>query len=160
MANKQQITAAVKRIIRSAPGTLKGLYELNKRYVVCDGARAIRFYDDIPELTRAESGPNVDNIIDGDRYTSGVAKSEPLMLPTVKDLKEHIAKSKAKKRFTVNIPYELDGGEICVNAQYLSDMLQALPKCKAYKPMTRYSPIYFKAENGDGILMPMKVCNK
>lgn len=46
---------------------------------------------------------------------------------------------------------------ICVNLQYLIDMMEALPGCVMYQPDTPIDPIYMKASNGDdGILLPLR----
>ena len=41
-----------------------------------------------------------------------------------------------------------------VNPQYLLNAMECLPDCKAYAA-NRISPIYFKSENGDGVVMPV-----
>ena len=41
-----------------------------------------------------------------------------------------------------------------VNPQYLLNVMECLPDCKAYAA-NKISPIYFKSENGDGVVMPV-----
>ena len=79
---------------------------------------------------------------------------DKLNLPTIAELKAFIAENKAKYGKDNRIPYCIDN-YVYVNPQYLIDFMQALPDCTAYKPDNNKSPIYFIADNGDGILLPV-----
>ena len=51
-------------------------------------------------------------------------------------------------------PFCIDGF-IWVSPQYLIDMIQALPGCTAIRPARNIDPIYFGAETGEGLLLPV-----
>ena len=52
--------------------------------------------------------------------------------------------------------YQIDKDlNIWVNSNYLIDMLKCLPNAKVYV-VGQLSPIYFEADNGDGILLPVR----
>ena len=69
-------------------------------------------------------------------------------------MKAFISEMKAKHGAKNNIPYCIDGF-IYVNPQFLLDFMQALPGCEAIRPEDAKHPIYFKSEDGDGILLPV-----
>ena len=85
-------------------------------------------------------------------------KLEPLELPTVAELKAWAAAHGGKKALSAGKakPY-IWGGVVGVNVYYLIDMLQALDNCKAYIPESKNSAIYFSGDNGEGILLPVRV---
>lgn len=75
----------------------------------------------------------------------GVKKSEKNDHPYIIDLGE---------------PTKKDDNQIGINADYLKDMLDALPNCEIYFSQgldAWRSPIYFKSEDGEGILLPIKI---
>lgn len=152
------ITAAVKRVIANVDprrDNFKGIFPYNGQFVICDGYRLIRLNADITSL------PHVENEFDVDGAMRGViTHGETLNLPRIPDLKAFLAEEKARKKregaknFKLRT-YCLDGF-IYVNPQYLLDMLEALPDAVAYRPGKPASPIYFRADNGDGILCPVR----
>ena len=83
--------------------------------------------------------------------------SKEIALPDISELKVYIKTHKIKEK---NNPkkvadYLLDEElNLWVNPQYLLNAMECLPDCKAYAA-NRISPIYFKAENGDGVVMPV-----
>lgn len=150
--------AAVKRVIANVDSRrpeFKGIFPYNEKFVVCDGYRLIRLNADITSL------PHVANEFGVDAAMRGVVThGETLILPSIPDLKAFLAEEKARKKregaknFKLRT-YCLDGF-IYVNPQYLFDMLEALPDAVAYRPGKPASPIYFRADNGDGILCPVR----
>ena len=144
--------AAIKRIIRNASsGEYAGLFWAGERWNVCDGFRLLRLRHDMPDLPHVENDLNTTFLL---RHVGPT--DEELPLPSVADLKAFIAAEKAKHGRLAKTPYLL-GDFILVNPQYLLDVIQALPGCRAYKPATPLSPIYFCTEDGDdGILMPIR----
>lgn len=155
------VSAAISRILKNplqVRTELKGLFPHNDKFVACDGYRLVRLTSDIPGLPHTESSLDVARLMD--RFP---LVNETLPLPTIAELRALLAEDKAKngKRNRKGAPCtcRLEGG-ICVNAQYLLDMLQALPGCRVYKPESLISPIYFAADNGnDGILLPVRCSN-
>lgn len=148
------VISAINRIVNSVRPEreqFKGIFLYNGKYVVCDGYRLIRLNDDISSIPHVENNFDVDCVMRGCNVDG-----EIIVLPTVGDLKAHIAANTKKVgRHRETKPYLLDGA-VYVNPQYLIDMIQALPGCTAYKPKSSVSPIYFTSENGDGILLPVR----
>ena len=149
------ISAAIGRIIKnSRRNDMQGLFSHNNRFIACDGYRLIRLNSDISSL------PHVQNDFDVAYVMENLKDyGEKLHLPTVAELKAFIAKDKSIQGRTKHkkygpSPYLLDNYIYC-NPVYLIDMLLALPDCIAYKPETATKPIYFSAENGDGVLLPV-----
>lgn len=108
--------------------SLAGIFESGGKWAVCDGYRAILFNHDMPEL------------------------------PTVAELKAWAASHGGKKALSAGKakPY-IWGGVVGVNVYYLIDMLQALENPRAYLPESKNSAIYFSGDNGEGILLPVRV---
>ena len=154
---KTPVIRAAERIIKNASReAYEGAFTSGGKQCVCDGYRLVRFRDPLP-LPEAAGGLDVEKSI-------GPASlyETPLDLPTVKDLRGLIRIAKqngtAGNVFRVSRKlclYDFGPDLPTVNAQFLLDMLEALPGCTAsfYKI---HSPIYFTAENGDGILLPVR----
>jgi len=155
--------AAIKRIVKACPknqphidGVIESVNEDGEtRFVICDGARLIRLKQDPVSVKHADpekamNSKTINGIMNVPKYGA------PLELPAVNELKAFIAEKKAKHGSKYNVPYCL-GGDIYVNPMFLLDMLQALPGCQAIKPEKAYAPIYFKSEDGDGILLQVRV---
>ncbi len=147
--------AAITRIYKNCSNSrpeMQGIFAYENRFVICDGYRLLRLNSDISSL------PHVTNDFDVGSAMKGVGPTEEILkLPTVGELRAFIAASKSKHgRKSLLDPYCIDGFVWC-NPQYLIDMIQALPKCTAYKPKKTVSPIYFQAANGDdGMLLPVR----
>lgn len=147
--------AAITRIYKSCNASrpeMCGLFTYGDRFVICDGYRLLRLTNDISSIPHVENDFDVASVMKGLGPTS-----ETLQLPTVGELRAHIITHNVKRgRKTITTSYFLDNF-IHVNPQYLIDMIQALPRCTAYKPQSQTSPIYFEAPNGDdGILLPVR----
>lgn len=135
--------------------SLAGIFESGGKWTVCDGYRAIMFNDDMPELPHIDGGSLAKSLPD---MIDKAEKLEPLELPTVAELKAWAAAHGGKKALSAGKakPY-IWGGVVGVNVYYLIDMLQALENCKAYIPESKNSAIYFSGDNGEGILLPVRV---
>ena len=153
------VTAAVSRILKNADSSrpdFQGIFKNGDRFIACDGYRLVRLVDDITSLPHKENAFDVACVMKGP-----MQNRDALELPSVADLRAFIAAAKAKKSgknrkyACINTPYCLGGFWYC-NAEYLLDVLQALPGCKAYMPDRASSPVYFTAENGDGVLLPVR----
>lgn len=153
--------AAFKRIIKSCENSaMKGVFERGGRFCVCDGYRLIRSNVDFSSV------PHIETTFDAEKVMNSAAENRhPLQLPTVAELKTWLANYKAKNgssygtKKAPRTPYILtfgNGQEIGVNPVYLLDMLQALPGCTA-TAKNPLSAIYFSAENGDGIVLPVRL---
>lgn len=143
--------SAVKKMIKETDRlNFQGIFAHGEHYCVCNGFQLLRLNDDISSI------PHVKNDLDVGAVMNPIISSaaETIQLPNIADLKAYIAATKPARN-EKRKSYSLD--VVFVNPVYLLEMLQALPGCVAYKPKSRLSPIYFKASNGDGILMPTRV---
>ena len=160
----KSIVTAANRIIKNAElrnkPMLEGMFTNQTRdgstlYCVCDGYVAIRFNEKplLPEIDEKWHGQemNLEYVVNP---TDG---SKEIALPDLSELKIYIKthkineKNNPKKVADYLLNEELN---IWVNPQYLLNAMECLPDCKAYAE-DRISPIYFKAENGDGVVMPV-----
>lgn len=160
----KSIVTAANRIIKNAESLknplLAGMFTNQTRdgstlYCVCDSFVAIRFNENplLPEIDSKYHGQEMqlENIV------KPMDNSKEIKLPDISELKVYIKTHKIKEK---NNPkkvadYLLDEElNLWVNPQYLFNAMECLPDCKAYAA-NRISPIYFKAENGDGVVMPV-----
>jgi hypothetical protein len=162
-AGVKSIQTAAKRIIKYAKSSPKemmwGMFtntlkDGSKVYCVCDGYRAVRFNDKLPL-------EEVDAKYDGAFNINEIVKPVPgaveIKLPDIVDVKlsskiranPDDKKDKSIKPVCINKEINL-----WVNPKFLLDMMECLPNAKAYAYSSK-SIIYFKAENGDGILCPI-----
>ena len=161
--NKSIITAA-NRIIKNAESLKKpllaGMFTNQTRdgstlYCVCDSYVAIRFNEKplLPEIDSNYHGQEMQL----EQIVKPMDGSKEIALPDISELKVYIKTHKIKEKnndkkvedYLLNEELNL-----WVNPQYLLNAMECLPDCKAYAA-NRISPIYFKAENGDGVVMPV-----
>ena len=124
-------------------------------YCVCDSFVAIRFNEKplLPEIDSKYHGQEMQL----EQIVKPMDGSKEITLPDIGELKVYIKTHKIKEK---NNPkkvadYLLDEElNLWINPQYLLNAMECLPDCKAYAA-NRVSPIYLKAENGDGVVMPV-----
>ena len=160
----KSIVTAANRIIKNAESLKKpllaGMFTNQTRdgstlYCVCDSYVAIRFNEKplLPEIDEKYHGQEMQL----EHIVKPMDGSKEINLPDISELKVYIKTHKIKEK---NNPkkvadYLLDEElNLWVNPQYLLNAMECLPDCKAYAA-NRISPIYFKAENGDGVVMPV-----
>ena len=160
----KSIVTAANRIIKNAESLKKpllaGMFTNQTRdgstlYCVCDGFVAIRFNEKpfLPEIDEKYHGQEMQL----EQIVKPMDGSKEIALPDISELKVYIKTHKIKEK---NNPkkvadYLLDEElNLWVNPQYLLNAMECLPDCKAYAA-NRISPIYVKAENGDGVVMPV-----
>lgn len=152
-----QTKAAIKRVVKDTMNSpIRGMFEQDGKFWATNGKRVIRMNQDSPELNhadRAESESTIQYVKERiDEILSGVSTdSTPVSMPSIAELKEFIKQGKTAF-------YDLSNGTR-VNAKYLLDMLQALPGATVYSSSAtreQFSPLYFSAKNGDGILLPVR----
>ena len=160
----KSIVTAANRIIKNAElynkPMLEGMFANQTRdgstlYCVCDNYVAIRFNDKplLPEIDSKYHGQemNLEYIV------KPMDGSKEIALPDISELKVYIKTHKIKEK---NNPKKVadyllnEELNLWVNPQYLLNAMECLPDCKAYAA-NRVSPIYLKAENGDGVVMPV-----
>ena len=160
----KSIVTAANRIIKNAESLKKpllaGMFTNQTRdgstlYCVCDSYMAIRFNEKpfLPEIDSKYHGQEMQleqivKLMDG---------SKEIALPDISELKVYIKTHKIKEKNNLKkvADYLLNEElNLWVNPQYLLNAMECLPDCKAYAA-NRISPIYFKAANGDGVVMPV-----
>lgn len=160
----KSIVTAANRIIKNAESLKKpllaGMFTNQTKdgstlYCVCDGIVAIRFNEKqlLSEIDEKYHGQEMQL----EHIVKPMDGSKEIALPDISELKVYIKTHKIKEK---NNPkkvadYLLDEElNLWVNPQYLLNAMECLLDCKAYAA-NRISPIYFKAENGDGVVMPV-----
>lgn len=158
----KSIVTAANRIIKNAElrnkPVLEGMFTNQTRdgstlYCVCDSYVAIRFNEKplLPEIDSKYHGQEMQL----EQIVKPMDGSKEIDLPDISELKVYIKTHKIKEKDKKVSDYLLDEKlNLWVNPQYLLNAMECLPDCKAYAA-NRISPIYFKAENGDGVVMPV-----
>jgi len=160
----KSIVTAANRIIKNAESRKKpmlaGMFTNQTRdgstlYCVCDSYVAIRFNEKplLPEIDEKYHGQEMQL----EQIVKPMDGSKEIALPDISELKVYIKTHKIKEKNNDKkvADYLLDEElNLWVNPQYLLNAMECLPDCKAYAA-NRISPIYFKAENGDGVVMPV-----
>ena len=158
------IVTADNRIIKNAESLKKpllaGMFTNQTRdgstlYCVCDSFVAIRFNEKplLPEIDSKYHGQEMSL----EQIVKPMDGSKEITLPDIGELKVYIKTHKIKEK---NNPKKVadyllnEELNLWVNPQYLLNAMECLPDCKAYAA-NRISPIYFEAENGDGVVMPV-----
>ena len=162
----KSIVTAANRIIKNAQTMpremLWGMFTNQNKdgstsYCVCDGYVAVRFKDKplLPEIDSKYHGQemNLDGIVKKSDWCKEID------LPDIAELKVYIKTHKIKKTKTTEAGFEpyLLNEEIglWVNPQYLLNVMECLPDCKAYAT-NAVSGVYMEAENGDGLVLPIR----
>ena len=160
----KSIVTAANRIIKNAElrnkPMLAGMFTNQTRdgstlYCVCDSYVAIRFNEKplLPEIDSKYHGQEMQL----EQIVRPMDGSKEIVLPDISELKVYIKTHKIKEK---NNPKKVadyllnEELNLWVNPQYLLNAMECLPDCKAYAA-NRISPIYVKAENGDGVVMPV-----
>ena len=160
----KSIVTAANRIIKNAESLKKpllaGMFTNQTRdgstlYCVCDGVVVIRFYEKplLPEIDSKYHGQEMQL----EQIVKPMDGSKEIALPDISELKVYIKTHKIKEKNNDKkvADYLLNEElNLWVNPQYLLNAMECLPDCKAYAA-NRISPIYFKSENGDGVVMPV-----
>lgn len=160
----KSIVTAANRIIKNAESTgrdmLMGMFTNQTKdgstlYCVCDSFVAIRFNEKplLPEIDEKWHGQEMRL----EQIVRPIYDSKEIALPDIGELNVYIKTHKIKEK---NNPKKVadyllnEELNLWVNPQYLLNAMECLPDCKAYAA-NRISPIYFKAENGDGCVCPV-----
>ena len=160
----KSIVTAANRIIKNAESRnkpiLEGMFTNQTRdgstlYCVCNGVVAIRFNEKpfLPEIDEKYHGQEMQL----EQIVKPMDGSNEITLPDISELKVYIKTHKIKEK---NNPKKVadyllnEELNLWVDPQYLLNAMECLHDFKAYAA-NRISPIYFKAENGDGVVMPV-----
>ena len=164
-AGTKSIVTAANRIIKNAKSrkrpVLEGMFTNQTRdgltlYCVCDSFVAVRFNEKplLPEIDEKWQGQEMqlEQIVKKPKH------GKEITLPNIDELKVFIKTHKIKEK---NNPKKVDDYlldeelNLWVNPQYLLNVMECLPDCKAYAE-SRLCAIYFNAENGDGVVCPVR----
>lgn len=140
---------AVKRIAKNNYiKSRRGWFDFGGKQAFCDGCRAVILNDPIAGI------PEVDSFINLDGVVKMADHAEKINLPSLAEVKTEIARQKAEEK--KNKTYDFGEGNPMVDAEFLRDMLEALPGADAYAAPGELSNIYFVAYSGEGILLPIR----
>lgn len=157
------IVSAAKRIVKSAKATkrpaISGVFtnvdkDGTKHWCVCDGYVGVRFNEPMP----IEADMSVGTPFDMSKVCRMPDSAKELDLPTLAEVKVYAKTNRTepdRKNKTNPKHMKLDDEiGLWVNPELLINIMECLPDAKAWAA-TRHSAIYFKADNGDGVLMPV-----
>ena len=129
------------------------------RMCACDGFRAFRLNVPVAGVPDIEA----EKAIDLNKIYPQVDESKALDLPTLADVRAMIEQDKRSEKRGENVSYMFTFGLTetgeqlpAVNLGYLADALQMFPNARAYYT-TPIAPIVFKDENGDAVILPVRV---
>ena len=155
------IVSAAKRIVKSAKTTnISGVFtnidkDGTKHWCVCDGYVGVRFNEPMPleEADTSKCAP-----FDMSQVCRMPDHAKELDLPSLAEVKVYAKTNRSngdRKGSTKPKPMKIDADiGLWVNPELLINIMECLPNAKAWAT-TRIGPIYFKADNGDGVLMPV-----
>ena len=148
--------AAIKRVYKSTTSMsrkdMSGAFRSADRWAICDGYRFIRLNSKPESIPECAGGIDLDKCI-----PQCACDGEIVSLPSVSEIKAEIADLKSKYgKDWARHPMEALPGWWC-NAQYLLDMVQAIPDGIAHRPEKCSTPLYYRAESGeDAMLLPVR----
>lgn len=151
---------AAKRILKTAqktprPALHKAFYN-NGLQCICDGYRGAQLKKPLP----LEELPADTETINFSRFLDDAKKNNDIILelPELGALKTYIKLEKFKNKVakTKDIIYcDFGPGLPFVNAEFLIDLLEILPGCKAYTAKNNFN-IYFESDDGRGMLCSVR----
>ena len=158
------IVSAAKRIVKSAKATkldgISGVFvnidkDSTEHWCVCDGCVGVRFNEPIPleEADTSKCKP-----FDMSQICRMPDNAKELDLPSLAEVKVYAKTNRTtgdRKGSTKPKPMKIDDKiGLWVDPELLINIMECLPSAKAWAT-TRIGVIYFKADNGDGVLMPV-----
>lgn len=158
------IVSAANKIVRSAKAAkrdnISGVFanidkDGTEHWCVCENYVGVRFNEAIPleEVDTRKYTP-----FDMSQVCHMPDNAKELDLPSLAEVKVYAKTNRVngdRKGKTKPKPMKIDVEiGLWVNPELLIDIMECLPNAKAWAT-TRKSAIYFKADNGDGVLMPV-----
>ena len=158
------VVSAAKRIVKSAKATkrdgISGVFtnidkDGTEHWCVCDGYVGVRFNGPMPleEVDTSKCEP-----FDMSQICLMPDNAKELDLPSLAEVKVYAKTNRVngdRKGSTKPKPMKIDDEiGLWVNPELLINIMECLPSAKAWAT-TRIGVIYFKADNGDGVLMPI-----
>lgn len=160
----EAIVSAAKRIVKSAKATkrdnISGVFanidkDGTEHWCVCDGYVGVRFNEPMPleETDASKYKP-----FDMSQFCRMPDNAKELDLPSLAEVKVYAKMNRAtgdRKDSTKPKHMKIDAEiGLWVNPELLINIMECLPNARAWAT-TRRGVIYFKADNGDGALMPV-----
>lgn len=132
------------------------------RQCVTDGFRAYRLNEPLPLEPRPDDAGTG---IDLDKVMPDVSRDhDALPLPSLADLKAHIALERAANSRKHEPQWDFGPGRPLVSAVYLLDLMTVLPDAAeifVYRGARGLlSPLYVRSERGDAVLLPCRPSNQ
>ena len=134
-----------------------GMIEFEGKYYILDGFKLLELAQPVDSLQTVQTPETFGRMIA--KSVLPAAKSDKkIALPELKALKEAIKQFKAAhgKKDTPLVKFSFDGFDYAMNAEYLANMLQALPDCTGYRPASNVAPLYFSDGTNSGIVLPVR----
>lgn len=151
------IVKAAEKIVKAAKegdrDSVKGMWQSDGKWCICDEKRGVRFNYEMPleKLDERVKPLDIDRIFDLTIYRA----TREITLPDLADLKLW---DKTHKK--PQAPYLLDASiPLYVDVKFLICMMECLPDARVKVGGSR-DLLYFSAENGDGLLCPVRVAEK
>ena len=125
------------------------------RECYCDGFRAFRLNNPLGLVKRPDDAGETINL--AKIYPDSLAGWKELPMPTIAEIKTHIALSKANG---AKLLWRFGPGKPTVNAHYLLDAAMVFPDADKIFWNTLVSPMMIQSRDGDGLILPVRVAGE
>lgn len=138
-----------------------GTYEADGYRCLCDGYRAVRISNS--SIPMPQEAPKTGNTFSLESCFNGLSNRGKVDLPTAAWVKSQIkikkaeAKAQGIKKPGIVISFMNDKKEfVFFNAQYIVDILEAIPDHDTATLGGKYEPLYMSSKDGEGIVLPIR----
>lgn len=138
-----------------------GTYEAEGYRCLCDGYRAVRISNN--SIPMPQEAPKNGETFNLEPCFNGISNRWKIELPSAAWVKSQIkikkAEAKARGMRKPNIVINFmnyDGDLVFFNAQYIVDILEALPEHDTATLGGKYEPLYMSNKDGEGIVLPVR----
>lgn len=138
-----------------------GTYEADGYRCLCDGYRAVRISDS--SIPMPQEAPKNGEPFSLESCFNGLSNRGKVNLPTAAWVKSQIKIKKAeakargmrKPKIVVNLT-NCDGDSVFFNAQFIVDILEAIPEHDTATLGGQLAPLYMSNKDGEGIVLPVR----
>lgn len=138
-----------------------GTYEADGYKCLCDGYRAVRISNN--SISMPQEAPKDGEPFNLDPYFNGLSSRGKIELPSAAWVKSQIkikkAEAKARGIRKPNIVINFmnsDGDLVFFNAQFIVDILEAIPEHDTVTLGKHFDPLYMSSKDGEGIVLPVR----